>query len=68
MNFLHTLTGCFAYPAAENPTVEMVEAAYRHHQLHYRYINCELPPENLADAVRGARAMGWKGFKKNKHG
>ena len=49
-------------PAAENPTVAMIEAAYRHHGLDWRYINCEVPPEKLADAVRGARAMGWKGF------
>jgi len=62
MNFLHSLTGCFATPVAENPTVEMVEAAYRHHGLHFRYINCEISPENLADAVLGARAMGWIGF------
>ena len=27
-----------------------------------RYINCEVPPAQLGDAVRGARAMGWKGF------
>ncbi len=62
MNFLSQLTGCFAYPCAENPTVAMIEAAYRHHGLDWRYINCEIPPENLADAVRGARAMGWVGF------
>jgi shikimate dehydrogenase len=48
--------------AAENPTVAMVEAAYRHHGLDVRYINCEVAPENLGDAVRGARAMGWIGF------
>ena len=62
MNFLSELTGCFAMPAAENPTVAMIEAAYRHHGLNWRYINCEVPPERLADAVRGARAMGWNGF------
>src|SRR5262249_4081280 len=62
MNFLSKLTGCFARPAAENPTVAMVEAAYRHHGLDWRYINCEVAPEQLGDAVRGARAMGWKGF------
>ena len=53
-NFLHHITGSFAQPAAENPTVEMVEAAYRHHGLHYRYLNTEVPPEKLADAVAGA--------------
>ena len=61
-NFLSQLTGSFAMPAAENPTVAMVEAAYRHHGLDIRYINCEVPPERLGDAVRGARAMGWIGF------
>jgi shikimate dehydrogenase len=42
--------------------VAMIEAAYRHHGLDIRYINCEVPPELLGDAVRGARAMGWIGF------
>lgn len=62
MNFLSQLTGSFAQPCAENPTVVMVEAAYRHHELEWRYINCEVDPEDLGDAVRGARAMGWAGF------
>jgi len=61
-NFLSELTGSFAMPAAENPTVAMIEAAYRHHQLDWRYINCEVAPENLAAAVAGARAMNWAGF------
>jgi shikimate dehydrogenase len=62
MNFLSVLTGSFAMPAAENPTVAMVEVAYRHHGLDARYVNCEVAPEALGDAVRGARAMGWAGF------
>lgn len=61
-NFLHHITGSFANPAAENPTVEMIEAAFRHHNLHWRYINLEVGPESLGDAVKGARAMGWGGF------
>jgi shikimate dehydrogenase len=61
-NFLSELTGLFAMPAAENPTGPMVEAAYRHHNLNFRYITCEVSPEMLGDAVRGARAMGWAGF------
>ena len=62
MNFLKQITASFAQPAAENPTVEMIEAAYRHHDLDWRYINFEVPPTALADAVRGARAMGFAGF------
>jgi shikimate dehydrogenase len=61
-DFVSLLTGSFATPAAENPTVAMVEAAYRHHGLDARYINCDVAPDALGDAVRGARAMGWAGF------
>jgi shikimate dehydrogenase len=61
-NFLSQLTGSFALAAAGNATVAMIEAAYRHHGLDWRYINCEVTPERLGDAVRGARAMGWAGF------
>ena len=60
--FLSLLTGSFATPAAENPTVIMIEAAYRHHGLDARYLNCDVAPDALGDAVRGARAMGWAGF------
>ncbi len=62
IDFLPQLTGCFAQPAAENPTVAMVEAAYQHHGLHFRYVTCEVSPEHLNAAVNGAKAMGWAGF------
>ena len=62
MGFVSLLTGSFAQPADENPTVAMVEAAYRALGLDARYVNCEVAPDALADAVRGARAMGWAGF------
>ena len=62
LNFLSTLTGSFSTGAAENPTVAMVEAAFRHHRMDVRYVNCEVPPALLGDAVAGARAMGWVGF------
>jgi shikimate dehydrogenase len=61
-NFVSQLTGSFSQSAAGNPTVAMIEAAYRHHLLDWRYINCEVSPEKLGDAIRGARAMGWAGF------
>ena len=62
MHFLSLLTGSFATPADENPTVAMIEAAYRQHGLDARYLNCDVAPHRLGDAVRGARAMGWAGF------
>jgi shikimate dehydrogenase len=60
--FLSLITGSFATPAAENPTVAMIEAAYEHHHINARYLNCDVAPDALGDAVRGARAMGWVGF------
>jgi len=60
--FLSLLTGSFSSPAGGNPTVAMIEAAYRDLGLDARYINCDVTPAGLADAVRGARAMGWAGF------
>lgn len=60
--FLSQLTGLFASPAAENPTVAMVETAYRHQGIDARYVNCEVAAEGLEAAVRGAVAMGWVGF------
>ena len=61
-NFLHELTGSMSQGAAGNPTVAMIEAAFAHHGLHWRYINMEVTPEDLGAAVRGARAMGLRGF------
>ncbi len=60
--FLGIHTGSFSTPAAGNPTVVMVEAAYRHHGIDARYLNCDIRPGALGDAVAGARAMGWAGF------
>ena len=62
LNFLPTLVGCFAKPVAENPTVVMMEAAFAHHGIHARYVNMEVGPDDLADAVRGAKAQGYIGF------
>jgi shikimate dehydrogenase len=62
LNFKQELTACFGKPVAENPTQVMVEAAYRHHGLAWRYLTVEVDPADLGDAVRGARAMGFAGF------
>src|SRR4051812_26250734 len=60
--FLYELTGSMSQGAAGNPTVAMIEAAFAHHGLHWRYINMEVAPEDLGAAVRGAKAMGFRGF------
>jgi shikimate dehydrogenase len=61
-NFLHELVGSMSQGAAGNPTVAMVEAAFAHHGLHWRYVNMEVRPDDLGAAVRGAKAMGYRGF------
>jgi len=62
MDFRSELVGCFSVGSNGNPSVEMVESAFRHHGMNFRYINCEVTPENLGTAVAGAKAMGWVGF------
>jgi shikimate dehydrogenase len=62
LHFLSQLTGCLASPVDENPSVAMVEAAYKHHGLNFRYINIEVGPDKLGEVVAAARAMGWVGF------
>jgi shikimate dehydrogenase len=61
-SFRHELTGSFSQGSDSNPTVAMVEASYKANNLHYRYVNCEVNPDQLEAAVQGARAMNWKGF------
>jgi shikimate dehydrogenase len=61
-NFLHELTGSMSQGAAGNPTIAMVEAAFSHHGLHWRYVNMEVTSRDLGAAVRGAKAMGFRGF------
>ena len=60
--FLHELVGSMSQGAAGNPTVAMIEAAFAHHGLHWRYVKMEVTPEDLGTAVRGAKAMGFRGF------
>jgi shikimate dehydrogenase len=62
LNFKQELTAAFGQPISENPTQVMVEAAYRHQGLNWRYLTVEVAPEGLKDAVKGAKAMGFQGF------
>ncbi len=61
-SFRHELTGSFSQGSDSNPTVAMVESSYKANKLYYRYVNCEVNPDQLQAAVAGARAMNWKGF------
>ena len=60
-SFKPELCCLFGKPVAENPTQPMIEAAFRHHGLNWRYVQFEVEPEALGDAVRGMRALGFRG-------
>jgi shikimate dehydrogenase len=48
-------------PVAGNPTQFMMERAFAAAGLDWRYLTLEVPPEQLPDAVRGMKAMGFRG-------
>ncbi|MDE0736007.1 MAG: shikimate dehydrogenase [Pirellulaceae bacterium] len=58
---IQDLVCCMGQPVAGNPTEFMMERAFAAAQLDWRYLTCEVPPENLASAVQGMRAMGFRG-------
>ncbi len=60
-NFKQEIVAVFGQPVAENPTQCMIEAAFAHHGLNWRYLTLEVSPQDLGDAVRGLRAMGFRG-------
>lgn len=62
LNFKQELTAAFGQPISENPTQVMIEAAYRHHNLDWRYLTIEVGPNDLEAAVKGAKVMGFQGF------
>lgn len=61
-SFKQELVGVFGDPVAENPTQAMIEPAFADMGLDWRYLTVEVRPEDLGAAVRGARAMNWRGF------
>ncbi len=61
-NYKSELVGVFGHPVAENPTIVMQEAAFKDLGLNWRYLNLEVLPEDLADAVQGLRAMNFAGI------
>ena len=62
VNYKAELIGVLGYPVAENPTCVMQEAAFAALGLNWRYLTMEVKPENLADAMRGVRALGMRGI------
>jgi len=50
-----------AHPVGGNPVQYVVEKAFAQKNLDWRFLSLEVAPEGLADAVRGMRAMGFRG-------
>ena len=58
---LQDIVCCIGQPIAGNPTQFMMERAFEAEGLDWRYLTFEVPPESLADAVRGLKALGLRG-------
>jgi len=59
---IQQIVAVFGNPVAGNPTQYIMEKAFAKAGLDWRYLTLLVPREKLADAVRGARAMGFNGF------
>ncbi len=62
MKFKTELVGVIGKPVWDNPSEPMVQAAFDHHALPWRYLKLEVAEDGLAAAVQGLRAMGFAGF------
>lgn len=60
-NYRAELVGVFGDPVDGNPTCVVEEAAFRALGLNWRYLTCRVAVEDLADAMRGMRAVGMRG-------
>jgi shikimate dehydrogenase len=58
---LQPIVCCLGQPVAGNPTQYMMEQAFAKAGLDWRYLTLEVPPPKLADAMRGLRALGFRG-------
>lgn len=58
---IQEIVAVFGQPVAGNPTQYMMEKAFAQVGLDWRYLTLEVAPEGLGDAIRGMRAMGFRG-------
>jgi len=61
-NYNYDLVVLFGQPVAENPTGEMQEAGFAALDMRWRYLNVEVSPDKLAEAMVGVRVWGIKGM------
>ena len=58
---LQEIVCCMGQPVAGNPTQYMMETAFAAAGLDARFLTLEVGPEQLGDAIRGLRAMKFRG-------
>lgn len=58
---LETIVCCLGQPVAGNPTQFMMERAFEEAALDWRYLTLEVCPKDLSAAIKGLRALGFKG-------
>lgn len=58
---LQDIVCCIGQPVGGNPTQFMMERAFAAAGLDWRFLTLEVSPHNLGDAVRGMRAMRFRG-------
>lgn len=61
-NYLSSLVAVLGSPVAENPTCVMQQAAFAAAGLPWTYLTLEITPDKLPDAIRGVRALGFRGL------
>src|SRR5512137_563196 len=62
VNYLSHLVAVLGSPVAENPTCVMQQAAFDAAGLPWTYLTLEVTPDKLPDAIRGIRALGFRGL------
>ncbi len=58
---LQPILALLGHPVGGNPTQYMTEKAFLHRGLDWRYLTLDVSPEELGDALRGMKAMGFRG-------
>jgi shikimate dehydrogenase len=58
---IQEIVAVFGQTVAGNPTQYMMEKAFAQVGLDWRYLTLQVAPDGLGDAIRGMRAMGFRG-------
>ena len=56
------MTGMLGHPVAEHPIDLMFDAVYAHYGLPWQFWKCDVAAADLAAAIAGTRALGFRGY------